>query len=857
MLLPGKRKVYAEVIMALTILVSLAIGITGGYALAKLKTPIIREDLKEYDPALPTQIYDRDGELITEIFSDIKRDIVPVQELPKVLIYALISREDIDFFQHKGFSFRGTARAAWNVLLGTYFSGGSTLTQQVAGAHYADRSRLTVTRKLKELWYAFKMERELSKYEILEMYINEMYFGHNTYGVEAASQFYFNHSARKLSVAEAAILVIQLASPARYSPLNHPEVARARQQDVLNQMVELGYASPEEALRSFQTYWNNYDYKRSNIASAYFDNKSKAPYFSEYVRLQLNDMLYGVVNINKDGYIVHTTLDLDYQQMADASMEKAYRRINEEYHDSKKERLDVVDQIYLPIVELLSLTYNIEDIHITGAQEKKAALNEYYASIAPTVEMISTMFGSDSLYQISQYSQETTDARKKSSTIEGALITIDNHTGHILTMVGGSDFETKQYNRAVDAKVQPGSSFKPLYYSAAISSGKYTPATRLYDGPIVFFDNNGRQYTPMNYLGTWEGSVLLRYALATSMNVPSLQVLDGIGFERAIDMAAALLGMEDQKEDRTLFPRGFPLGLGITAVAPIQMARAFATFPNQGRSVEPMAITRVLNRDGEVILNPEQDRIRNQKHGNGSQEILSPQAAYIMVNLLESTVDFGTLRWRRVNVGGFDGMPMAGKTGTTQNWGDAWTVGFSPYYSTAIWFGFDTPGNSLGRELTGATAAGPVWAEYMKAIHQGLPIKEFSRPESGLVEMKVCAKSGLIPTQYCPETIEEIFIAGTEPKQFCDLHKFERERDEELVRKLQDSLLIEDFDISMDEVPDFNRDLINSVENQLSGGGGAPNNDDSIGGSDAGLDGSYTGNYNSDDSGSDYNPLLE
>jgi penicillin-binding protein 1A len=361
----------------------------------------------------------------------------------------------------------------------------------------------------------------------------------------------------------------------------------------------------------------------------------------------------------------------------------------------------------------------------------------------------------------------------------------------------------------------------------------------------------------MNYLGTWEGSVLLRYALATSMNVPSLQVLDGIGFERAIDMAAALLGMEDQKEDRTLFPRGFPLGLGITAVAPIQMARAFATFPNQGRSVEPMAITRVLNRDGEVILNPEQDRIRNQKHGNGSQEILSPQAAYIMVNLLESTVDFGTLRWRRVNVGGFDGMPMAGKTGTTQNWGDAWTVGFSPYYSTAIWFGFDTPGNSLGRELTGATAAGPVWAEYMKAIHQGLPIKEFSRPESGLVEMKVCAKSGLIPTQYCPETIEEIFIAGTEPKQFCDLHKFERERDEELVRKLQDSLLIEDFDISMDEVPDFNRDLINSVENQLSGGGGAPNNDDSIGGSDAGLDGSYTGNYNSDDSGSDYNPLLE
>src|SRR6056297_422124 len=183
MILSGKRKVYAELIMALTILITPAIGIVGGHAVAQLKNPIIREDLKEYKPALPTQIYDRDGELITEIFSDVKRDIVPIQEIPKHLIYALISREDTDFFDHHGFSIRGTARAAWNVMLGTYFSGGSTLTQQVSGKYYADRSLLTITRKLRELWYAFKIERELSKYEILEMYINEMYFGHNTYGV--------------------------------------------------------------------------------------------------------------------------------------------------------------------------------------------------------------------------------------------------------------------------------------------------------------------------------------------------------------------------------------------------------------------------------------------------------------------------------------------------------------------------------------------------------------------------------------------------------------------------------------------------------------------------------------------------
>jgi penicillin-binding protein 1A len=816
MILNGKKKIYAEIFLALTILITLAIGVGGGYAIAQLRNAVIREDLKEYKPALPTQIYDRDGELITEIFSDVKRDIVPIKELPKHLMYALISREDADYFDHNGFSFRGTARAAWNVAIGNYFSGGSTLTQQVAGKHYADRSKLTIMRKLRELWYAFKMERELSKYEILEMYINEMYFGHNTYGVEAASQFYFSHSARELSEAEAAILVIQLASPALYSPLNYPERARARQKDVLDQMVELGYTSREEADRSFQSYWNSYDYNRSNIASAYFDNQSKAPYFSEYVRLQLNDMLYGAVDINKDGYIVHTTLDLDYQRIADSIMQKSYRRINEEYHSNKNKRLDIVDKTYLPIIELLALGYNIEDIYITGAKEKRAALKHYFESIAPSIELLSSMLGDNGLYQVSQYSRGVTDELKRSNTVEGALITIDNTSGHIMAMVGGSDFETKQYNRAVDAQIQPGSSFKPLYYSAAISSGKYTPATRLYDGPIVFFDNNGKRYEPMNYLGNWQGSVLLRYALATSMNVPSLQVLDGIGFDPAIERASKLLGMEDKQEDRTLFPRGFPLGLGITAVAPIKMARAFATFPNKGKAVEPMAITRVLNRDGESIINPEQERIRQQKHSNEQNQILSPQAAYVMVDLLQSTVEFGTLARRRVDVGGFDDMPMAGKTGTTQNWGDAWTVGFSPYYSTAVWFGFDTPGNSLGRELTGATAAGPVWAEYMKAIHQGLAAKEFSRPDTGLVEVKVCTESGLLPTQYCPESKDEIFIAGTEPKQFCDIHKFKEERDEGLVRKLQDSMMIEDFDLNFDAAPEMNEDLLKGLEDQIS-----------------------------------------
>lgn len=809
-----RKRLAAQILLLLTAVFTIGIGIGTGFAAAKMVDANIRAELEDYDPALPTQIYDRDGELITEIFSDVKRDIVPVHELPRHLIYALMSREDSSFFDHHGFSIRGTTRAAFNVLMGTYFSGGSTLTQQVAGTHFADRSEMTITRKIKELWKAFQLEREFSKYEILELYMNEMYFGHNTYGVEAASQFYFNHSAKDISLAESAILVIQLANPARYSPINHPERARARQQDVLQQMVGLGYASQQEANLSFQRYWENYNYQRSNIASAYFDNKSKAPYFSEYVRQQLNDMLYGAVNINKDGYIVHTTLDLDYQRIAQSVMDKHLRRINQDYKQNKRSRLDVVEETYLPIIDLLSLSFDINDIQVAGAKEKRQAKQSYYNTIAPTIEVLAGMFGNQSLKALSKYSNQQTEELQKTETIEGALITLDNNSGHILSMVGGSDFETKQYNRAVNAKLQPGSSFKPLYYSAAISSGKYTPASRLYDGPIVFFDDSGKKYTPMNYLGHWKGSVLLRTALANSMNVPSLQVLEGIGFETAVQRASRLLGMEEQSDNRDLFPRSFPLGLGVTSVAPIDMAKAFATFPNQGKSVEPLAITRVLNRGGDVIVNPEKERLQKEKMQNEKKDrILSPQSAYVMVDLLKSTVDFGTLRWRRRGVGGFDGMPMGGKTGTTQNWGDAWTVGFSPYYTTAIWFGFDSGGNSLGRELTGATAAGPAWAEYMKKLHQGIERKDFSRPSSGLVELQVCTESGKLPTQQCPEKKEELFIAGTEPDKFCSIHEFKQNRDEELVQKLQESMMYED--VNIEEQVSREQELINEMESDV------------------------------------------
>ena len=797
-----RQRIVLEILIGITLIVAIGVGTSLGLALAAMHNIDIVRELRDYKPALPTQVLDRNGKLITEYFGEEKRDIVHLDELPNHLIYAVLTREDRNFYQHKGFDLLRTSKAAVDMVLGNFSGGGSTITQQVAGRLFADRSKKTISRKLRELWYAILLERALTKNEILELYLNQEILGHGTYGVEAASQLYFGHSARVVSIAEAAILVPLFSAPSRYSPILHPELARDRQRYVLDEMINAGYVAKDSADDSFDRFWENWDYTRSNTTSAYYANESQAPYFSEYVRQELEELLFGSVDIYKDGYIVHTTLDLDYQRTADEIMQEGLRSVNQRYQATAADRFDIVNQKYIPMLDMMALAFNLDNVKVAGAQQKREAKSVYLEKINPIIDLLAMSVGSETLQELSRRTYSFVRGENERTIVEGALITLENDTGHILSMVGGSDFETKKLNRSVQSKVQPGSAFKPLYYSAAISSGAFTPATRLYDGPIVFWNADGTPYEPQNYLGDWQGSVLLRYALATSMNVPSIQVLDGVGFDAAIERASRLLGLYEYRNNEDIFPRKYPLGLGIVSVAPINMARAFATFPNAGKEVTPIGITYIEDRQGNTVLENEKE-ILSQRKGKDTR-ILSPQAAYVMVDLLQSTVEFGTLANRRRNIGGFDEMPMAGKTGTTQNWGDAWTVGFSPYMTTAIWFGFDMPGNSLGRYITGATAAGPVWAKYMKAVHEGLPRIDFTRPDSGLVTVRVCSESGLLPTQFCDDGIvEELFIAGTEPRSACDIHEFEQNRDEVLLKRIQDSMLIEDFSLSDLDFPEL------------------------------------------------------
>lgn len=799
----SKRTIILHLFLGFSALAALTFGIALGLALAAtLNNPI--EEFDTYQVALPSQILDRNGKLITEFFSDEKREIVSIDELPKHLIYAIITREDKDFFTHKGVSIRGNLRAALNILTGRYFSGASTITQLTVGQlGYVDRTDISMTRKLKEMWYALQLERMLTKNEILEILLNGAYFGNGTFGVEAASQFYFGHSARELTLAESVLLVIQIAAPGgKHSPLRNPDSAQAVQQEILAQMVELGYTTEEEAERSFVEYWSGYDYTRPSTTSAFVEREDKAPWFSEYVRNQLDQLLLGSNNYYRDGFIVHTTLDLDYQRAAEEAFNEGLTQVNREFQKLSGNRSSYADESIAPIIDMLSLTFDLDLIRVAGTRERQNALQQFQNTVTPALDLLGMTFGIDELKYTANMTYLKRRDQLKRTMVEGALITIENDTGYILSMIGGSKFEgINQLNRAMQAKIEPGSSFKPLYYSAALDTGKFTPATAIWDGPVVFHADDGKPYTPTNYKGEWEGWVLLRHALAHSMNVPSIKVLDTIGFDAAINRASTLLGMTSPNEIAS-FPRKYPLGLGVIAVAPVQMAKAFATFATGGKEVVPIAIRYIEDRNGMIILEPEKEiRLAQKKKGRDTQ-LISPQNAYLMTDLLQTTVQSGTLNYARGYVGGFSGMPMAGKTGTTQNWADAWTVGFSPYMTTALWYGFDKGGNSLGVSQTGATISGPAWAKYMKTVHRDLPVREFPKPNSGISEVTICAVSGKLPTQACTDgTVTEKFLVGTEPTEFCDMHEFEVERNEQIIARLQGRLLLNPLEVRFDDEP--------------------------------------------------------
>lgn len=787
-----KRRKWPYVLVTLLFFSSAIFGALLGKGLAETVNIKNTENFREFDTALPTRLLDINGELITEFASDEKREIIQLDRLPQQMLDALLTREDRVFYTHPGFRIKAIMRAIVGIITHKNLGGGSTLTQQIAGTLYCDRSNYSANRKLRELWWALQMERCYTKDEILELYLNKIYFGGGTYGVNAASKYYFGHSAMEITAAEAAMLVIQLSNPAMYNPFEHTNVAKERQASVLSAMVEEGYITQEESEESFDTYWADFDYTRTNT-SAYAMRDDKAPWFSEYVRRNLNDMFYGSDDIYTGGFTVNTTLNLSHQKAATEIMSDYITYANRVYQRNMSSRKKEDFQTYVPMASLLSLLFDMPSLRVGKQRNESITMNTYNERINPVIDVMSLMLGMDCLKtEIVTKGNAIIQQNVEKTTIEGTMIAVENETGYIDALVGGSKYnQANQFIRAVQAKIQPGSTFKPLYYSAAIDSKAFTMTSVISDTPVVFHNADGTPYIPQDFKGQYEGDVQFWYALAHSMNIPSIKVLDGIGFDAAIERTSSLLGIPENELAERRFDPVYPLGLGTSSVRPIEVVKAYATFANDGKEVTPIAIRNIEDKNGNVII----DNEANVRSSQGKQ-IVSKQNAFIMRELLKKTVESGTLNYgsnfdstaytigKRKGTGskfkfiGEDGksfiMPAAGKTGTTQNWADAWATGFTPYYTATFWFGFDRPGQSLGLDITGSTLAGVAWGDFMHVANKGKPYKKFEdKMPEGIVSMKVCSVSGDLLTPECEnESVIGYYLAGTQPTESCKRHLY-------------------------------------------------------------------------------------
>ena len=669
------------------------------------------EQLENYDPDLVTRIYSADGKVLNELFVQ-KRVFIELDKIPEHMQYAVVSSEDRRFFDHWGLSMRSIARAVMiNTLSLSYRQGFSTLTQQLARNLYKSVGfEDSILRKVKEMITAIQIERTYTKDEILEMYLNTVHFGHGTYGVEAATKRFFGKESKYLTIDESALLVGLLPAPASYSPIHHPDIAMRRRNTVLRLMRDQGYIGKGE-----------HEENRARTLETVLEvpKRGTAPYFTEYVRrvLEKQDTELGI-NIYRDGLKIYTTLDSRLQTIAEDAVLKTVKddqeRLNKRLYKNREEFEDLA---YLTIYE--------ED----------------------SIKMM--LAGERQLYK---------DLRDK-LLVQSAFVALDPNTGGILAMVGGRPDYHDQYNRAVQAKRQPGSVFKPFVYTTALDNG-YPVTEQLLNQPVVLniqnMDGTWVKWKPQNYDGSTGGLTTFREGLRKSMNLISVRMVQqDIAPADQVKQTAKRMGIN------TDIRAVDAIALGTSEVFPIEMVSAYSALSNMGVYSKPFAITKIEDRYGNIIKEYYPDR----------KEVLSEETAYLMTSLMQTVMDRGTggsARWKyKFN------RPAAGKTGTTQGWSDAWFVGFTPQIAAGCWFGVDDFKVPLGPGQDGSKAALPAWARFMKAAHDtlGLPVEKFARP-SGIEDSEICSVTKKLPLPACPVEIE-IFKSGTEPTQKCKVHRTE------------------------------------------------------------------------------------
>jgi len=674
------------------------------------------QGLEEYVPPLVTQIVDTYGQPVGEFFTE-RRTTVPLTQIPVDLRRAMISIEDTDFYNHWGVNPRAILRAAIaNIRHGRLVQGGSTLTQQLAKTIFLSR-RKTLSRKFKEMLLTMQIEQRYSKDEVLELYLNQVYFGGGAYGVEAAARLYFDKHAPQLNLAESAMLAGLVRSPNRYSPASSVELATDRRATVLRRMTDLDFISKAEAD----------DANAQTIlppASSY--KTREAPYFLEEIR-KLLEPVYGEETLEQGGLTITTTLDVKMQKAAERQVE---------------EHLEQYDVKF-----------------------GTATLNEYNTNLKEGTTQQVTI---------------STTAPK----LQGALIALDVHTGAIRALVGGRDFYKSQFNRVLQARRQPGSSFKPFVYATALE-GSFTAATIIDDSPLVYIDMESdptllaetttyaetkdaifdnlqmtedefmklkkeerdatmkRFWRPQNFDGKYLGPLTLRKALQKSRNLVTIRIIDSIGPRNVVRFAHSA-GVKSR------LTSVLSLGLGTSVVSLLEMASAYGTLANGGLRAEPYMLERVADRRGRVL----------EEHSPKISDGVNAQTAFLITNLLKGVVERGT-GWyaRRL------GRPVAGKTGTTQDQRDLVFVGYTPDIVCAVWVGYDDF-RPLKKGLSASNVAVPLWTDFMKEALKNYPVKDFPVPPK-IEFAKIDLDTGFLALPTCPKVFLEAFRDGTVPTEFC------------------------------------------------------------------------------------------
>jgi penicillin-binding protein 1A len=705
------RKLVGRVVLGLLVLISALVGATAGLLLVYTTDLPQVEALEAYRPSSITELYDDRGRVIGS-FALQRRVVAGYDDFAPVLRDALVSIEDKDFYRHSGINFWRIVGAAYrDIESGGKVQGASTLTMQLARNLFLSPDR-SFHRKVQETMLAIQIERRFTKPQIFTLYANQIFLGHGVYGFEAASEFYFSKPARNLTLAEAALLAGLPKGPGIYSPINHPDRAMKRRNLVINSMLEDGKATAALAADARSA---------PVILHLQHDSNSLAPYFVEEIRRYLENK-YGTDQVHQGGLKVYTSLDVDLQTAANQSVLDGLAGY-ERRHGWKGHLQNVaaegsaLDKYQHPdwddepeVNGYIHALVTSSGVGIATLKFGRYAAALSQADVAWTQGKTQNLLHTGDICYVKIVTLTPNGAARVSleqdSGAQGALVAIDNATGGIKAMVGGRDFNESKFDRATQALRQVGSSFKPYVYTAVIDQGG-SPDDTILDEPITFETGSG-PYTPHNYDEKFEGTITLRRALAQSRNIPALKLASKIGIKNVIDYAGRF-GITAK------LPPYLPVALGSAEITLLEQTSAYSVFPNDGVRVTPRYITRVTDYEGRVL---EEDYPE-------VKDVISSRTARIMTTMLREVV----LRGTGVAAAKMS-FPVAGKTGTTNDFTDAWFVGFSPTVTCGVWMGFDEK-KTLGAKETGAHAALPVWMNFMSSAMAGKDVGQFpAAPEA-------------------------------------------------------------------------------------------------------------------------------